>query len=205
MMLGDVTVVGLDVSTTVLYDIGMDVPHRAVVTIPADRATVSKDLWRALNQRRLFQLHAGPTGPSPVRPTVPLTASIEAWQSKCHQLEAENLKLKEKVDRLEALTTQASQPLAAPPAVSDERLDEILRLLKEGAVTPAGVASVSPVAKTAKAAVVVDVEVPAFIPNEIKPKSVEGRIAEVQAETSDKANLGTAASTLRKLRKGQTQ
>lgn len=200
MMQGDVTVVGLDVSTTVLYDIGMDVPHRQVVTIPANKATMSKDLWRAISQRRVFQLHAGSVSQGPVRPTVAPSPPAEVWQDKCRQLEAENAQLREAVARMEQDRQPAPVVVQAAP---DERLDQILNLLKAGVPVAAAapgqsVRTVAPAQPT-----VVDVDVPAFIPTEIKPKGIEGRIAEVQAETSDRANLGSAADALRKMRQGR--
>lgn len=198
MMVGDVTVVGIDTSTTVLYDIGMDVPHRGVVTIPADLATISKDLWRAISQRRLFQLHAGSVTQGPVRPTLPPTPQLEVWQEKCRILEAENTTLKQTVESLRR--ELADKPNSAQPPPTDSRLDEILSLLRSG--VPIVGASTTP--RTIPVGTgVVEVEVPAFIPNEIKPKSVEGRIAEVQSETSANSNLGSAADALRKLRSRQ--
>lgn len=193
-MIGDVTVVGLDTSTVVLLDIGMDVPHRVVVTVPADRATVSKDLWRAISQRRLFQLHAGPATQAPVRPVAPPVAS-DAWQSKCRVLEAENAQLRSRVAELEAHVCPV-----VPTSDSTGKLDEILALLHSGkAVVTAGQAP----AARAEQRGVVEVDVPAFIPTEIKPKDIEGRMAEVQSETSEATNLGSAASALRKFRRGQ--
>lgn len=201
MMIGDVTVVGLDTSTVVLFDIGMDVPHRVVVTVPADRATVSKDLWRAISQRRLFQLHAGPTTQAPVRPVAP-PASPNEWQARCRLLETENARLRARVVELEALSGSV---VASPPVVPEVdptgKLDEILALLRSGKTVVA--AGQVPAARSEQRGVVVEVDVPAFIPAEIKPKDIEGRITEVQSETSEATNLGSAASALRKFRRGQ--
>jgi hypothetical protein len=201
MMLGDVTVVGLDTSTTVLYDIGMDVPHRSVVTIQADKATLSKDLWRAISQRRLFQLHSGSITQGSVRPVVPPSLSIEAWQERCKHLEVENQALKDAVRSLQReLAAKSDAPITVAPTPVDPRLDEILQLLRSGQ-TMGGASAPARSAPAVKG--VVEVDVPTFIPNEIKPKSVEGRIAEVQAETSEKSNLGSAADALRKMRQGR--
>lgn len=194
MMVGDVTVVGLDTSTVVLLDIGMDVPHRVVVTVPADRATLSKDLWRAISQRRLFQLHAGPATQAPVRPVVPPMAS-DAWQNKCRALEAENAQLRSRVAELEAHVCPV-----VPTSDPTGKLDEILALLRSGGTVVA--VGQAPAARAEQKGVV-EVDVPAFIPTEIKPKDIEGRMAEVQSETSEATNLGSAASALRKFRRGQ--
>jgi hypothetical protein len=191
-MIGDVTVVGLDTTTVVLDDICMDVPHRSVVTVPADRATVSKDLWRALSQRRLFQLHPGPITQAPVRALAP-PAVTDEWQVKCRALEADNARLRARVTELEA-----ARAVPAATEGSTGKLDEILALLRTRGVQ--GVALPSSSSSSSRAAAVVEVDVPAFIPAEIKPKDVEGRIAEVEAVTSEAASVGSAASALRKLR-----
>lgn len=196
MMIGDVTVVGLDTTTVVLLDICMDVPHRVVVTIPADKATISKDLWRAISQRRLFQLHAGSISQAVVRPVAPPLA-VDGWQVKCRALEAENAKLRERVAELERSLGESPAPVE-----STGKLDEILALLRSGAtVVAAGKAP--PTRGVPAAQAVVEVDVPAFIPTEIRPKDIEGRISEVEASTSEGSNLGSAASALRKLRRGQ--
>lgn len=208
-MVGDVTVVGLDVSTVILGDIGMDVPHQVVVRIPVDLATRSKDLWRAVNQRRLFQLHAGSARQLVVRPTVPPSTGVEKWQEKCRALETENATLRNRITDLEQevvrLQTANPSPVVASASAPDTRLDEILTLLRTGVqvVPPVGSNRPTPTPTTTSPSLgVVDVEVPAFIPSEIKPKGIEGRIAEVQSETSENSNLGSAASALRKFRKG---
>lgn len=200
MMVGDVTVVGLDTSTVVLGDISMDVPHRAVVTIPADRATLSKDLWRALSQRRLFQLHAGGATQAPVRPVVAPALIQDGLYEKIRHLEAENAQLRATLQILES-RIGIPAPQQAAPAIPTEKLDEILTLLKSaGPMVVAGPGV--PATRAPATPKVVDIEVPAFIPNEIKPKDFDGRITEVQSETSEATNLGSAANALRKLRKG---
>lgn len=217
MTQGDVTVIGIDTSTTVLFDIGMDVPHRAVVTIPANLASLSKDLWRSLSQRRIFQLHAGPVGQPFTRQNVLPNASFEALQDKCQKLEAENAELRntlENMHRVVATHKQdlevcrqdlevCRQELSAKATVSlDPRVDEILGLLRSGVVSGNGATQGAIVKPSIKSAVV-EVAAPVFIPAEIKPKTVEGRIAEVQSETSSNTNLGSAADALRKMRQGR--
>ena len=195
MMIGDVTVVGLDTSTVPLLDIGMDVPHQAVVTIPADRATLSKDLWRALSQRRLFQLHAGPATQAAVRPIAP-PAAPDVWQTKCRTLETENAQLRARVAELEA---RDRSPSLSPDAEVAGKIDEILALLRSGRVAVA--TGSAPVAR-AESRGVVEVDVPTFIPSEIK-KDFEGRITEVETSSSQNSAIDSAASALRKLRRGQ--
>jgi len=194
-MVGDVTVVGLDTTTTVLYDIGMDVPHRAVVTIPADRATMSKDLWRAISQRRVFQLHPGAAG-TVQRPVVSLPKpNQDLLLDRCKQLEAENAQLRATLAQLEQERAQ--------PAMPQAKIDEILSILKSGIPVVAAPSAGTVTPLRPKSTAVVEVDVPAFIPTEIKPKDIEGRITEVEASTSEASNLGSAASALRKFRKGQ--
>lgn len=214
MTQGDVTVIGIDTSTTVLFDIGMDVPHRAVVTIPANLASLSKDLWRSLSQRRIFQLHAGPVGQPFTRQNVLPNASFEALQDKCQRLETENAELRNTLENMHRVVANHKQELEAcrqelaakAPVSLDPRVDEILGLLRSGVVTGTGTGTGVPqgaVVKPSIKSTVVEVEAPVFIPAEIKPKSVEGRIAEVQSETSSNTNLGSAADALRKMRQGR--
>ena len=209
MMIGDVTVIGMDVQTVVFGDIGMDVPPKTVVTVPADRATLSKDLWRAISQRRLFQLHAGPVSPNPVRPMVAptLAAGQDVWQVKCRTLEQENAQLRERIAVLE----QEQMVRVEAPSQPDTKLDQILELLQRG-IPVSGFdhstrLSLEPRAdvRTQPRSEVVDIETPTFIPSEIRPKNVEGRVQEIQTTTAENQTLGTAASALRKFRKGSTQ
>lgn len=208
-MVGDVTVVGLDPSTAVLRDIRMDVPHRVVVTIPADLATVSKDLWLAISQRRLFQLHAGATSTNPVRPFVSPTVVQESWQERCRHLELENARLKAALAQsaVEPKVVQVGYKTPAAPATPTDKLDkldEILSLLKSGALTVAALSgSRGSTIGSVRTIGVVEVDVPAFIPTEIKPKDIEGRLVEVSSETSDSSSLGSAADALRRFRKNQ--
>ena len=205
-MVGDVTVVGLDPSTAVLRDIRMDVPHRVVVTIPADLATVSKDLWLAISQRRLFQLHAGATSTNPVRPFVSPTVVQESWQERCRHLELENARLKAALSQsaVEPKVVQVVYETPAAPAISTDKLDEILSLLKSGALTVAALSdSRGSTIGSVRTTGVVEVDVPAFIPTKIKPKDIEGRLVEVSSETSDSSSLGSAADALRRFRKNQ--
>ena len=205
-MVGDVTVVGLDPSTAVLRDIRMDVPHRVVVTIPADLATVSKDLWLAISQRRLFQLHAGATSTNPVRPFVSPTVVQESWQERCRHLELENARLIAALSQsaVEPKVVQVVYETPAAPAISTDKLDEILSLLKSGALTVAALSdSRGSTIGSVRTTGVVEVDVPAFIPTKIKPKDIEGRLVEVSSETSDSSSLGSAADALRRFRKNQ--
>ena len=187
-MVGDVTVVGIDAATVPLTDIGMDVPHGHAITIPADLATMSKDLWRAIGQKRLFQLHSGPTA---TRPQVHPGTNVEPSQDRLRTLEAENQQLREQVAHLEA--GQADGNL---------KLDRILSLLQStGGVAPRPNARESTPARPAYE--VVDEAVPLFVPD-FKPKDAgESRLVEVQAESTDGSGLGSAAEALRKMRRGQ--
>jgi hypothetical protein len=156
-------VVGIDTSPVVLEDIGMDVPHAQAVTIPADKATMSKDLWRAIGQRRLFQLH---TGPIPTRPQV---ARVSPDADRVKQLEAENQQLHERVRQLEAQVADSS------------KLDQILAAIQQGGVTVA--AAPGRLVPSAKEALpgVVEVDVPVFIPS-VKSADVSETRLGVQAE-----------------------
>ena len=58
--------------TVHLLDISMDVPQGVTVTIPAAKATRSKDLWRLIAQKQLMRLNPGPGAPEPP-PAPPMT------------------------------------------------------------------------------------------------------------------------------------
>ena len=55
---GDVRVMGLVVPAHLIEDIRVSVARGVTVIIPAGQATRSKDLWRAINQKCLFQLQS---------------------------------------------------------------------------------------------------------------------------------------------------
>jgi hypothetical protein len=189
MNIGDVVVVGLSPTTVVLDDIGMDVPHMIQVAIPADKATISKDLWRAISQRLVFRVlnNLNPSsGETPRSPGADVTALLE----KNRQLEAENQRLRE------ALATQR--------VGQDSQLSEILALLKSGVGFPTLAASPGSVNASTPVTGVVEVETPAYIPSDLGKEIGETRL-EVQKQILEGDNAGEARSALRRLRGSSAQ
>lgn len=178
-----VSVVGLVPETVPLSDIGYDVPHGVVVHIPAEKANNSKELWRALSQRRIFRLQGGPFMPTS-RPGP--NQEVEALRVRVAELEAEN-------GRLRTALAQRELPLPADGG----KLDEILALLKQGGGVAVGAA---PVRSAPRASAVVEVETPAFIPSVTRVEPQESRV-EVQETATEGGGVADAKSALRKLRR----
>src|SRR5581483_10290219 len=136
--MGDVVVFGLDTQTVPLDDIMMDVPHARTIIIPEERALRSKDLWRAISQKRIFRLSPDPSlkmTPAAVPPTLPgpspAEIQLKALQGENTSLRVENASLRARIEVLEAL------------APGSGKLDEILKLLQERPVAAASAAPVS--------------------------------------------------------------
>lgn len=182
-MTGDVTVLGLKSDTCVLADIGMDVPHGRVVTIPADRAVRSKDLYRGINQGYLFRLSI----PAAANPALNvLQAEAQSLRERVAQLEAENKTLRERLAQAEARA-----PL-------DGKLDAILAALQSGRSLPGALPSL---AKEVAEPLVVEVAPPPFIPSKIQRDDMRGH---VMTETAEGAgDVSSAAAKLREMRRGQ--
>lgn len=186
----NVTVVGLVPETVMLSDIGYDVPHGVVVHIPTERANNSKDLWRAISQRRVFRLQGGPFSPN-VGSTAP-DPELEVLRAHVARLEAENAQLRAALASKEPV--QAFEP---------GKLDEILRLLQQGGVPSlAGSATARAVAPRAAVPAVVEVETPAFIPATVQGEPMVGRV-EVQETATGSGGVSDARNALRKLRQGK--
>ncbi len=188
MTTGDVRVFGLVVGTHVLEDIGMDVPHGREVVIPADKAARSKDLYRALSQKRIFLLPAQPVQHTPpptiIRDDV-LQERNQFLEQRNKQLEEENGQLREQLrmsmahgERLDVIL-KAIQNMPAPQVVH-----------KNGAGHAA-----APVSEVA------DGTAPQFIPDQIAPKDAETRIA-AKTEMAE-SGVSSAADKLRELRRNR--
>ena len=193
--MGDVVVFGLDTQTVPLDDIMMDVPHARTIIIPEERALRSKDLWRAISQKRIFRLSPDPSlkmTPAAVPPTLPgpspAEIQLKALQGENTSLRVENASLRARIEVLEAL------------APGSGKLDEILKLLQERPVAAASAAPVS--MKTNLGEGVVEVSAPSFVPSEIRPKDVATRV-EVSSETSHGGAVSGASEALRRRRQAQ--
>ena len=196
-MNGDVRVFGLVVGQHVLEDISIGIPHGREVVIPGDLAQRSKDLWRAISQKRIFQL---PSQPAP-QYTAPVTHIRDDvlqerngfLEAKCKQLESENQRLQDENQRLqEGLRLAATQQSGA-------QLETILKAIQDIKLVSPVYVSGSPV-HTPIREEVADGSAPSFIPSEIAPKGADTRIV-VQRGTGD-GGVSDAADKLRKLRRG---
>jgi len=185
---GDVRVLGCVMGTHVLEDIGMDVPHGIIVTIPAEKALVSRDLNRAISSKCVVQVpSAGPPAPAPQRTVTDelLIARVQTLEERNRVLEVENTRLQQ---ALEAALGQQG------------KLDAILAAIQSGALVQQVIMTngASPAAQPA-ASEVADGTAPQFIPAEIKPKDAETRI-EVQKDEAAGASVTDARERLRKMR-----
>lgn len=181
-MNGDVTVVGTVMGSHVIEDIGYTVPQGIVVTIPADIALRSKDLWRALSQNQLLRLHNGPINlpprqaPPPPPIEVPITPQTEQLLEAIKRERAENQDLRR------ALADQTGV------------LKQILGAIQQGTLPQRAAAATKAAHKDAS-----ESDAPTFIPSEITPKDAWSRIAP-QSDEQQADNVTDAASKLRTLR-----
>jgi hypothetical protein len=178
--MSDVRVYGLGMGTVHIADIAMDVPHEVTVDIPASKATHSKDLWRLIAQKQLFRLTPG--GPHPFKHT-PTAPPVHDSAAEDRLREDNRLLLEQNRLLRQAIDSQGG------------KLDTILGMLASGAVAPVG----THVRASKPASDVVEIEVPTYIPSEIKPQNVESHV-EVLSETSEGSSVAGAGAALRKLR-----
>jgi hypothetical protein len=205
--MSDVIVTNVRMGTYVISDIGIDVPHGVVVHIPSEKALRSKDLWRGISQRTLFQFHPSaihkgalmPVQPPEPLPPPPEPTVYQAPETLVHALTEHNKALTLAVERrdevLFALVTEQQRQLAE----QGKQLAEAVRLLRERPVSttaPSNVAGAVPGLPD-----VVNGDAPVFIPSAIKPKDVESHV-NVQTEASEGSSVSGAASALRRLRQG---
>ena len=190
-MIGDVHVVGLKPDTCLLVDIGMDVPHGQIVTIPAERALESKDLNRAINQRWLFKLHPGPL-PDPLAPS-PLMQEVVSLRNQVRSLEEENRILR---DRLAVFEAQ-SYP--------HDKIDAILSLLQSvplhGTKQEAHKPDTIPSPENPESGIV-EIPPPPFIPSKIRSDDMRAFI-QTDISSGNSGDITEAANRLREMRRNQ--
>jgi hypothetical protein len=187
---GDYVVTGLVTGTHIIEDIKVPVPHQIAVRIPAELAHRSKDLWRGLQQNRLFLLKGG-SGLSVVTPTTngPSTAPAPA---PANGDSAEVIRLRQEL----AASRQENAELRASLKAQEGKLEAILvaisKLGQGGPVTAQGVQA---------AVEAVGGEAPMFFPSEgIKPKDAKTNIT-VAEDAQAGASVASAANKLRSLKK----
>lgn len=205
-MSGEVVVAGLVTGTHLIEDIGVTVPHQVAVRIPADVALKSKDLWRGIQQNRLFRLNAG-SGlniAAEVHAQPPANAAVQQENQRLHH---ETQRLQQENQRLQ----QENQRLAAELAAERQRNDSLQAALVsglQGVQTAIGklesaprVVLAGPGAAQAGGSDVVGGDVPTFVPDKILPENVEAQIRPDKT-TAEQSNVSSAASRLRELRRG---
>jgi len=179
-MTGDVTVFGLTMGHCLIEDIRVIVPHMEVVVIPANDAYRSKDVWRAINMRKVFHLHAGtkswPTGAPPAPAQVDQTKLLE-----------------------QALEEQRAQNAAVLQAMTEQgalvkKLTETVANLR-GVQAPPVTASVAPQQQDE----LPSGDAPVFVPSTVKPEVTEQRIRSKES-TSDAVGVSEARAQLRSIR-----
>lgn len=207
MSKGDVKVVAVRTGTVVIDDIGEMVTHGVVVTIPAAKALVSKDLYRMISQRVLFQIHAGPIHlPAPLpdlvkpKPEPPPRALVDASPDAAAReamLEAEVRHLRDVLDQREQVLYAALVASQNRSAAVEGKLDQVLTALARQptqVVVQGGTAAARPVADLPAS------DAPLFIPSEIKRTDIEAHVS-IESE-SQESGVGDAKAALRRLRKG---
>jgi len=192
---GDVKVMGLVVPAHLIEDIRVSVGRGVTVTIPADQAARSKDLWRGISQKCLFQLtstgHHTASGPAPT--IVTNTVDTSGLQNRLQALEERNATLEEESRLLrQTMTETAGQ--------QQQTLDTILAAVQAGGgsvqhIYHGGSGPGVPREELA------DGSAPQFIPDEIKPTDAETRIDTVSEESE--SGVSSVAERLRKLRQKQ--
>ena len=163
---------GLVTGSVFIEDIGIVVPFHEVVAVPADKAYASKDLWRAVSQRKVFYLNAGDASLKLVQATKQLPLEQVAEESS--QIAAQS----EKIDQLTDMVRQQGvliQELLTRPASSRHPAQEVAR-------TSAKVE-----------------ETPLYIPSTVKPDVQEQRI-QGETSTQESGSFSSAKDQLRAIR-----
>lgn len=183
---GDVRVVGLVSGNHLIEDIARNVAYGEVTVIPGELALMSKDLWRSLSQKFLYQL-----------PTIPTTQAMPASSdTEKVRLERYAKELESLVSRLEAENRDLKAQLQKKEQDTASKLDSILSAIQSGIQVSSGPRGNDSAQKRDD---FVDGSAPAFIPSEIVPKDVAVHI-DIQGESG--SSVSGAAERLRKLRKG---
>lgn len=188
---GEVIVAGLVTGTHIIEDIGVGVPHKIAVRIPADQALRSKDLWRGIQQGKLFKLDGGWGLQAAAR-----GASVES--GRIVELEAEVAKLTRELEVERARNAGLQDILSGLSGLSGQ-LKDVQTSLGELGTRPIVVQGSGSVAQNG-AVGVVGGEVPTFVPERIRPESAETQI-QPTIQTTEKTNVSSAASKLRELKR----
>ncbi len=198
-MKGGFTVTGLVTGGWLIEDIRVSVPHGVAVFIPADDAYRSKDLWRAIQQGRVFQLTGG--AGLAVEPPV---SKPESKNRDVSELESENKSLRRQLGeerRQKSALQRSIEGMQAQLASISSFFGKV-----ESGEVPLMIASpqmTAPVASLAPSQVepneAVGREVPNFIPDNLAPEGAKASL-DVKAEVVKGTSVSDTAKLLRKAR-----
>ena len=198
--MNDVKVMNVKTGTVMIEDISVDVPQGVVVSIPADKALRSKDLWRKISQRLLFRFHGGsihsgmPMPATPVVPTpVPEAPAVPVQPSTVHALEEQNRMLRETLEQREEI-------FVAALLAQQGRHEEILSAVR--GIAAGGPLSSGSGARTSTVDEGIPGDAPIFIPSTIKSKDLEAHV-NVQQDEGGADGVSAATLALRRLREKQ--
>ncbi len=189
MTTGDVTVLGVTMGDHVLEDIQMSVPQGMIVTIPAELALRSKDLWRAVAQKSIMRIHAGPIG-APIQVAPQQTNHDVIVES----LSAQNRQLQQTLDDQRVMNAAILEQLRLQTEAF-----KVMAARVEATGVQVRVVAAQPTVAGVPAALLPD-DVPTYIPSSIKPVEADVRI-ETQQEEAQGADIANKRNKLRQLRK----
>jgi len=191
-MNSDVVVTGLVSGHHCIEDIQVLVPYKTAVRISAEAALRSKDLWRGIQQGRIFQLDVAPittlmsSGPSSQEKR--LAKALEESQKQVRALSESNSTLVDQNQILQGvvggLQAQIEAIMASLGRLEARPIDSVFTRVSENGGARSGV---------------VGGEIPTFIPTQIKADNIAAQIQPVTEEVSGEGVLG-AASKLRSLK-----
>jgi hypothetical protein len=190
---GDVVVFGAVMGMHFIEDIGVNVPQGMVVTIEANQAMASKDLWKAISDKFIFRLHSGP-----------LPTSMQIVPQPLHPVVQSSLLEDQNRILTQALEEQRSQNTALVAAVERQReaIEALVTSFKEAKPQQVVYQTQAVLgAPRAEQQVIVE-EAPVFVPSTIKPENTETRI-DSKTEASETSDVSSAASKLRALKAGR--
>jgi len=195
-MLGGISVVGCVTGTHIIADIGIAVPHKIAVHIPAELLLRSKDLHVALQQGRIMKLDGGSALRVDNKPSHKSEAALIA------RLEAENKKLRRELQEAQnreaglhqVLTSLGGQLSGIQGALG--RLETRQPVIQQVLATPGGLAA----NVEASEFEVVGGAAPTFMPEQIAPTNAETSI-QVKHEEASQSNVSDARNKLREMRK----
>jgi len=186
-------VVGRVTGTHIIEDINVHVPHMVPITITPEQMYRSKDLYRSLQQHRIFKLDCTPFRPE----SPPFSAPQDTARLKA--VEQENRVLRDKLQK----ATAQKEGLAVRLEGMQKQLETVLTTL--GRIEAAGPVVVHSGGKAVAAATeAVGGEAPTYIPDQIHPENAEARIT-TEEDTTEGTSVSDAASRLRKLRQTQPE